>query len=977
MADRLPDKLEDRPAFAAQNFSGYEHFTDPTRMAFNKLTYPSRNCTIPSFDKIVPDKGKTIYGQEHTENVGINGNKQKFKNLGGIEMEVRSFVSTDSDLKDVIQVGYQNTRLVFSTLVGAFTLGETISGQTSGATGVIVSITGTVLSLQLITGEFTVGESILGQTSGATATTVLVPETLFHQITENVNPLPRGAHEYYFDEWFDTNIQASLSKRLPRLIWVNGYQDPSTKQGEVYSWTGGIATITSFVPNTSLSIDPLITWRSLGFTEDASGNAYVVVNGVSHQLTTPANLDTSTIAIASTVGIAIGDTATSRIEVDIIPTQIGKVAFDMCRQNKGYMFYGNWKTRQLYMSNAFNRPSDYTITSFQGGLLNDLVVDDTTYPYTGTTESVFHIVIDSVNPNIETQEFFSTGNGVNDGTFVTSLYSGTDGVTNIYRVVVVGDITFQGTIAGGTITPGHILQGANGEARVVAVYAGDVVGAVVLSGYFTEGETLTDVTTNGITMVLNSTLGWFYNSWIQAFKNDVNFSITTSVTGDIVPISGVGSFALTDGLRFIFGNIGGHAIGDYWKLTINQNGSDTYKWQKDGGAFSASIPIIPNSFEPLANGIQIKFLNETGHNLGDFWDITAIPSVTRAWDNFYYALPVRRPGEGYLYQLPSNYWTMDTQEESMYVNTSYGEWSVVSTVLSADLQSEAVSLTPLKQTGANKVLYPYLTSHISDKLIFVSVDKELDTIGREDFLEKPQMKNLSDPVKNDFITSSFKGGRIKFNDEKIFISSPEQGITHVYDTLKGYWQPPKFFPEVGILSIIGNDLVCHSPVRNQSFTMFTNSSGDNGQGYEVIIRTPYTAPSSLWDSTFSNQSFTEGYITGNPKLIHTVYLGVNGCGNILPHTISPIVCIAPDRAPFGEGPFGSHSFGSDLDPGGSYFREIYKGYGPVMQYYLISLELSCTAKSHTWSLLSLGMNAMKSPGGNNSLVNANNLAINS
>ncbi len=980
MSIRLPDKLIDEPTFVTESFSGYEHFTDPTKILFNRFTFPSQNFTIPSFDKAVPDKGKTLYGQIFNENSGITGNKQKFKNLGGIEMEVRVFPSTNTNLKDVISVGYQNTRLVFSTLVGSFTIGELVSGQTSGAVGRVVSVTGTVMVLSEIEGTFVITESILGLTSGATAVIVKAPDTIFHQITQNVNPLPVGPHEYYFDEWFDTNLNPALSKRLPRLVWVNGYKDPSTKFGAVYSWSGGIAVITSFVVNTSISINPATTWRSLGFTENAGGTASVIINGLEYALTSPSDLDTSTINVTSTTGIAIGDTATSKIEVDVAP-----LSFDVCRQNKGYMFYGDWDNRQLYQSNAFNRSSVYTISSFQGGVLNDLVIDSNTNVYTGTIESVFHVVIDTVNPNILMKEFFPGGEGnLNDAVWDTSAYSGTAGVTNIYRMTVLGDFTCGMNTIVGSFVIGEVVVGATSgaEAVVVAfVSLGVGVGALGLRMLTTEtffsiggGEVVTGQT-SGATGDTGGSVNFFQN-WVQYSKNGTTVNINTGTGAAPVVNLVTTTITLSDGLTIKFANFKGHAVGDVFQLTINQGGIDTFKWQKDGGAFSGSIPITANAFQALSDGVQIKFLNATGHSIGDSWNITAIPSVTRAWDNFYYALPVRRPGEGYIYPLPSNFWTMDTQEESMYVNGSYGEWSVITTELSGDLQSEKVNLTPLKQAGANKVLYPYLTAHINDDLVYINTEKALDTIGRVQFLEKPQTGYLSDAVKLDFLASSFIGGRIKYVGKRIYISSPQDGVLHCYDTFKKYWQPPKTFPEVGLLSIVGNELLAHSNTRNQSFTMFTNDSGDNGQGYLVEMRTGYAAPSGRWRSTFSNASFIEGYITGNPKLIHTVYLGVNGCGGIFPHDLDVVTCKAPDRAPFGEGSFGSHPNGSDLDIQTDYFNEIYKAYSPVLQYYFISLGLSCIAKSHTYSLLSMGMNAMNSPTGNNALVNPSTLVIN-
>lgn len=966
----LPKELIDRPAFLANNWEGYEHFMDTTIMPFNKLAFPSVNCTIPSRDKIVPDKGKTLLGQIFTENSGINGNLQKFKNLGGIEMEVRSNPSLGTNVKrDIIEIFFRNRWLMFSGIVGAFQVGETVVGGTSGSTGIIFSILNTVLTLTSITGDFVVGETITGGSSGATANVVSPPVSLWHQITENTNPLPRGPHEYYFGQWFDTNLNPALSKNLPRAIWVNGYEDPSTKFGQVYSWTGGIGFITAVTAG-SISVDASYTWRSLGFTEDASGNVFVVVNGVSHAVPVPADLDTSTLNIASTAGIIAGNFATSRIETDISP-----IAFDVVRMNKGYVFYGDWKQRDLYMSNAFNRSDSVTVTRFEGGLLNDLVLNPAS-PYTGlTAEAVFHVVINTVSPDVEVQTF--TGTGFNDAVYNTTSYSGTAGALNHYKISMMADALIALTAVVGFL-PGETIKGSVSNAEAVVVVNVTLAGVTVLGVRMISGNMFDSATPDNIVGSATAGPGIVtqaqYQNWIQYTKNNVVVNVNTgSGSLAISPLQSATAITLSDGLTIQFANFRGHGVGDVFALDIRRGGIDTFQWNKNGGALSVSTPIT-TGFQTLSDGIQIKFLNFNGHTLGQSWDITARPSVSRAFDNFYYALPVRRPGEGYKFRLPSNFWTMDTQEEQMYVNCSYGEWSLVDTILSADLQSESVSLMPLKQAGSNKVLYPYLTGHMENDLVYVTENKTLDSIGRQKLLERPQVGYMSDPVKLDFLGSNFIGGRIEYFEKRLYVSSPKNGIMHTFDNAKGYWQPPKSFPEVAILSIFENNLITHSNTRNQTFTMFTNAS-DNGQGYLVEIRTPYTAVGDRWNQKQSNMAFTEGYITGNPKLIHTVYLGVNGCGGILPHAIEPIICLSPDRAPFGEGAFGSHSNGSDLDAETSHFAEVWKRYSPVMSYYFVSLGLSCIAKNHTYSILSLGLNAMYGESGNNSLVAPSNKVI--
>jgi hypothetical protein len=890
----LPDNLTDVPSFVASNMAGYQHFTDPTMIPFNVLTFPSFNCSMPSFDKVVPDKGRTLIGQEYTENTGIIGNKQKFKNLGGIEMEVRVWASSNNNLKDVIEIGYLNNRLVFNTLVGVFTPGEIVSGGTSGATGKVIVVVGTVMFLSNITGEFIIGETITGLTSGATANTVLVPEFLWHQITENSNPLPRGVHEYYFDEWFDTNLNPALSKRLPRLVWVNGYTNGALPaKGSVYSWTGGIAVVTS-ITATDIVINPATSWRSLGFSEDINGDAFVIVNGVEYQLATPADLDTNSIDVTSTVGISVGDIVTAKIETDESP-----IPFDVCRQNKGYMFYGNWNDRDLYMSNAFNRDGTLLITQSQA-LQNDLILVNNAQ-YTGTGSHVYRVTIDSVvNPPV--QEYFAN----------------------------VGDVGGNNAVFFGNHT------GLNTD-----VY-----------------ELVVDVVATDVVPFLNGVAG-------------ASFAMATATPGSPV--------ALGNGISVYFLNAAGtvHVTGSAWFYTIG--GQDTFQYQIDNGNPVATGVAITGGAQSLGNGVEIQFVQVNGHTVGDYWDIQANQAITRAWVNFYYTLPVRKPGEGYKYRQPSNFWTMDTQEESIYVNGSYGDWSVVDTILSGDLQSETVSLTPLKQAGSNKVLYPYLTSHMtignSDKLVYINTRKELNTLGREQFLDKPQGGYLSDPVKLDFLASSFIGGRIKYNDKKLYVTSPDEGIMHCLDTFKGYWQPPKKFPELGILSIIGDTLIAHSNIRNQTFSVFTNTS-DNGQTYDVSMRTAYTAVGGRWKSKASNMSFTEGYIQGNPKLVHTVYQEIEGCGGISPHTIEPIICAIPGNASFGEGSFGSHPNGSDVGIEGSYFQEIYKSYSPQLFWYFLSIGITCTSSNHSYAILSLGMNAMYTLSSNNALTNKSNLMKN-
>ncbi len=886
----LPSSLIDQPSILSKNWKGYYRKIDPTVLPLNTLTFPSVNCSIPNFDKIVPDKGKKLLGQEFTENVPIIGNKEKFVNLGGSEMEVRVYNSVATPAKrDVIEVLYNGSWV---------------------------------------------------------------------QITENINNLPLGVHRYSFDDWWDSNTDLSQSKNVPRLIWVNGCEDGSQK-GSVFSWTGGIVPIDSLT-GTTLTIANNVPWQSLGFTEDINGDAFIVVNGVSYQITDPNDLNTDTITVTSTAGITVGDIAVSKIEEDEVP-----IAFDFCRETKGYMYYGNWKQRKLYQSNAFNRPATQVISN-SNAIQDDMSIS-TGSSYTGTGSHVYKIKIDSIDPAENTPLFLSNG-GIEGGSFIDATgYSATG--LNIYKVLTICDLLITFTAGAGTYTNSELAVGQTSGAVVRIVVGGSLAGgalyAQTVSGFPVAGEILLGQTSGTGRTILGG--GVQQQSAAYVYKNNVLITGLAGAIDDAIQFALTGPQTLVDGLVFQLNSTGTNTAGDYWQLTINSGSPDTFTVQFDDDAPGAPTDIT-GANQSIGDGLSIIFINTTGHSVGDYWTIQVDQLINRAWVDFYYTLPVRKPGEGYIFTLPSNFWTMDTQEQQLYVNTAYGQWIRIATQLSGDLRSESIEVSPLKQSGSNKVIDPWLTGHLENDLVYVTIDKNLDSIGRKELLELPQATNISDPVKLDFLESTFVGGGIKYIGKKLYVVSPVESITHCYDTLMKYWQPPKRFVEMGIPSIVGNELIVHSNIRNQTFTMFADVT-DNGSAYQVIIRTPYTAVNNRWKSKFSSMSFVEGYYDGNPLLKHTVYLEPSGCGGIYSHNIEPIVCIAPDRSPLGAGPFGSHALGSDTGTPNSYFQEIYKSYSPILGYYFLAMEIECTSKNHTWSILSLGMNAIYSNNGNNPLVN--------
>ncbi len=78
--------------------------------------------------------------------------------------------SSTNDGRKTASATELQTLMTYSSLIGVFTIGETVTGSISGATGVVVFKTGTAsLRVNAVTGVFDAADSLTGGTSGATA----------------------------------------------------------------------------------------------------------------------------------------------------------------------------------------------------------------------------------------------------------------------------------------------------------------------------------------------------------------------------------------------------------------------------------------------------------------------------------------------------------------------------------------------------------------------------------------------------------------------------------------------------------------------------------------------------------------------------------------------------------------------------------------------------------------------------------------
>ncbi len=911
---KLPQILEDSPLDQLFNWAGFSAKKDKTMLPKNYLVEPSKNCFIPDGDKVLPRSGTQIkfQGANPILNDPTIGGYKKFKNFFGVEMDVKAY--RDATAGEQVYVLFQ---------------------------GVYVPIT-------------------------------ITPNTAFN-----------GTGRIYFSTYTDSTLNLAQEKRIPRLVWVNGYKHTDGK-GRAISWTGGISPIANIAGNI-ISLPAGQTWRQLGFTEyflngALTGQIHVTIKGVDYFSVTLAQLDTNSLTLNTPPSAVIGDVVTSTVEVDELVAPM-----DHLKQNKNYMYYGNWMYRQWWMSNQYGRPS-VTRKLESNASQDDLTIDPSTN-YTGSGRHTIKLTIVSTTPAINTniQEFFGFGTG--NGNWNISGYTGNN-LKHIYKLVAVTDYIITGVGASMSPPAGNpawidqVFVGGTSGAIGVAIggqYALSFVAPMrMISGTFINGETITGQATGASVQVLSvQTANYF-----QLFKDGVQ--ITTAPFNGFPPhfmfqadLNGTPfstSIVLTDGLTFTFANPVQLKAGDYYQLTLQQQASapDQFTWQEDNGTVSGPFPLntsvpMPNPNNTIRKGIQVYWSQNDGHLVGDYWLIEVNQQVLRPWANFYYSIDVtsqdsvRRPGEGYVYSLPSPFWTSDTLEESIYVNTANGEWGYTTPTLSADLKSEDISFVPLKQVGASKVLYPYLTGHNRNDLLFIDENKNLTSIGRMQLIERIQMDDLSDFVRNAFRANSWINGSIIFQDDKTWLTSPEDKIMLCYDERMKYWQPPQFIPNLGLLTIIGTDLFTHSWLNTATRSLNDPTAiGDDGVEYEVIIRSSTYDHGDRWNLKETNTGFWEGRVDHAPPMKMKAYFDVDGCSDVKETDIVPIFCSdINNNGQFGGGNDGVHPHGSGTTIATNYARYTWDTIG-VHHFYFSSLEFRCRAKEHPYEVLSMGFNLAES-----------------
>ncbi len=685
-----------------------------------------------------------------------------------------------------------------------------------------------------------------------------------------------GLHESYFTSWTDPDTLVNY------LIWVNGQQN-------VFYWTGSIATISNLTATTiTLSeVDATAAFDTAG-TIEINGVSYTYTGKNATQLT---GLTTSPI----TGGVVVGDVAIQKSKVgylQLLGTNLTtSPQLDIVSVLENHVFYGSYKSRNVYVSASRNFPARYIRTA-TNAVFDNLIVSGT--PTSTIKKKIFINTVSTATPKSQTSV---TANG--QFLRYTGKYS--QPVRGKFKTVVTA------------VTPGTSM-----------------------------------------------TVQWFYEAnYLTAYSATPNGTLTFGPTD-------VGNtFPLTQGINLLLLGLNGSASpADTYMIEIG--GVDQYTYTVyDGDTVIASGGPTGMNTDLVYDGVTFHWNDYTGHTLGDSWTYVLYPAVTNGFLDLYYDIP-RLATQGFKQAIDSPPIGFITQEKSIYINSQNGFWTQTQFQLSADLESATVTFDKLKSNFNSRMIRQSYSANSANDVLYLTAENIISSLGRIELIQTPQNKPISDKIKVDLKSANFipyvNGnliGSIFQADNKLFITCPNIGTVWIFDYDKGFWQPPQSLP-VSHITTIGNTIVGHSSIKNESYVLF-NGSNDNGLPIFSRVVLPYNNYGDRTKQKSAKSIFTEGYMNTQSDLTEYVYFEYGGCKQTFQLKVDPVICDFTDKASLGKAPLGGRGgLGNDPVAHINKFRKL-DSVGSTVCFYEASIVYEQTTIDAYFRLVATGLELVNKP----------------
>ncbi len=347
------------------------------------------------------------------------------------------------------------------------------------------------------------------------------------------------------------------------------------------------------------------------------------------------------------------------------------------------------------------------------------------------------------------------------------------------------------------------------------------------------------------------------------------------------------------------------------------------------------------------------------------------------YTNYSFSAGGRKPGEGALSTLINPPTGFLAQKEKTYVSSGQDSWYESATTDSADLLTQDFGFDKLKTTGLQSAQSQALITKIKNKLVFLSFEPIINTLGTEtNYLNDPQTNDISYPIVNDINGYNFTDGSMIYFKQFVYVAVPRENRVLIYNMTNPanpYWEAPQVMP-ISRFSVIDGELYGHSYQVGETYKMF-NGFNDNGQPIIAAAKFAFNNYGTRSSSKSFNEFFIEGYISQNGTLNLGIQYDVDGCSTIVSYPIlgtdRRIVCLNNDSNSLGKKPLGSFPLGGNLYVQSSLatppkFRVI-KTF-PRVPFYEEQTSFFSDQIDFRWELIAFGGSATPTSEGNNSIT---------
>lgn len=230
--------------------------------------------------------------------------------------------------------------------------------------------------------------------------------------------------------------------------------------------------------------------------------------------------------------------------------------------------------------------------------------------------------------------------------------------------------------------------------------------------------------------------------------------------------------------------------------------------------------------------------------------------------------------------------------------------------MSADNSTEVVKARKMKASNLSGVFGRGTICNTHQGVVYISNEPVMDFL---DTVEMPDHQPISDIIKPNFDSYDFTDAHLLYLSRAVGVAIPREGIVLIYDLMRKLWHAPMYFAvpiaRLGVLkdgSIIG-----HSALDSTTYKLFTGTN-DLGGYIQFVVDFPYANKGDRASENKFSRYWTDGYITANGELVHTLKKGFAGSAGIETKTIlgTDVKTVQqPGGDGLGQQPLGFNPFG--------------------------------------------------------------------